>query len=319
MVLADLGANVIKVEPPEGDATRGWGPPWVGDEAAGTRTAAYFLAVNRNKRSIRLDLATARGSRGAAAPAHGADVLVENLRPGALAAIGLHRRGAARVRARPHPSRDLGLRSERSRCRAPGLRLRHPGCRRAHVHHRRRRRGRRTSAQGRRRDQRRRLRSVRGDRDPCRGDRTGPSARRRRPAGGCVAPCLDARGARQPGPERVRVRCVADPPRQCAPEHRPVRDVRDRRRRVGDRRRIRAPVGALLRRPRPWRSRRGSALRDQWGSGREPGRVAARHRITIRNPADGRLDATLEAADIPVGPIADVLPPSTPRRRARCR
>ena len=56
MLLADLGADVIKVEPPEGDATRGWGPPWVGDEAAGTRTAAYFLAVNRNKRSIRLDL-----------------------------------------------------------------------------------------------------------------------------------------------------------------------------------------------------------------------------------------------------------------------
>ena len=56
MLLADLGADVVKVEPPEGDATRGWGPPWVGSEADGTRTAAYFLAVNRNKRSIRLDL-----------------------------------------------------------------------------------------------------------------------------------------------------------------------------------------------------------------------------------------------------------------------
>ncbi|HEX6867938.1 MAG TPA: CoA transferase, partial [Candidatus Limnocylindrales bacterium] len=56
MVLADLGADVVKVEPPDGDATRGWGPPWVGDDGAGTRTAAYFLAVNRNKRSIRLDL-----------------------------------------------------------------------------------------------------------------------------------------------------------------------------------------------------------------------------------------------------------------------
>ena len=56
MLLADLGADVVKVEPPEGDATRGWGPPWVGSEADGTRTAAYSLAVNRNKRSIRLDL-----------------------------------------------------------------------------------------------------------------------------------------------------------------------------------------------------------------------------------------------------------------------
>src|SRR6476659_4494033 len=49
MLLGDLGAEVMKVEPPEGDATRGWGPPWVGSVEAGTRTAAYFLAVNRNK------------------------------------------------------------------------------------------------------------------------------------------------------------------------------------------------------------------------------------------------------------------------------
>ncbi len=57
MVLADLGADVIKVEPPEGDATRGYGPPWVGPAAeGGERVAAYFLSVNRNKRSLRLDL-----------------------------------------------------------------------------------------------------------------------------------------------------------------------------------------------------------------------------------------------------------------------
>ena len=62
MLLGDLGADVVKVEPPEGDATRGWGPPWVGSEADGTRTAAYYLAVNRNKRSLRLDLKTADGA-----------------------------------------------------------------------------------------------------------------------------------------------------------------------------------------------------------------------------------------------------------------
>ena len=59
MLLADLGADVVKVEPPEGDTTRTWGPPWVGetpDGATESTTAAYFLAVNRNKRSIRLDL-----------------------------------------------------------------------------------------------------------------------------------------------------------------------------------------------------------------------------------------------------------------------
>ncbi len=88
MVLADLGADVVKVEPPEGDATRGWGPPWVGDAAAGTRTAAYFLAVNRNKRSIRLDLRTDDGRAILRRLLADADVLVENFRPGGLDRLG---------------------------------------------------------------------------------------------------------------------------------------------------------------------------------------------------------------------------------------
>ncbi len=88
MVLADLGADVIKVEPPDGDATRGWGPPWVGDAAAGTRTAAYYLAVNRNKRSIRLDLRTAAGADVLRSLLRTADVFVENARPGSLERLG---------------------------------------------------------------------------------------------------------------------------------------------------------------------------------------------------------------------------------------
>jgi crotonobetainyl-CoA:carnitine CoA-transferase CaiB-like acyl-CoA transferase len=88
MVLADLGADVVKVEPPEGDATRGWGPPWVGDVAAGSRTAAYFLAVNRNKRSLRLDLRASAGTAVLRRLLVSADVLVENLRPGGLARLG---------------------------------------------------------------------------------------------------------------------------------------------------------------------------------------------------------------------------------------
>lgn len=88
MVLADLGADVIKVEPPEGDATRTWGPPWVGDVDAGTRTAAYFLAINRNKRSIRLDLKSADGAAVLRRLLDEADVLVDNLRPGGLARLG---------------------------------------------------------------------------------------------------------------------------------------------------------------------------------------------------------------------------------------
>ena len=89
MLLGDLGADVVKVEPPDGDATRGWGPPWVGDEADGTRTAAYYLAVNRNKRSIRLDLRQADGRSILRRLIRGADVLVENFRAGGLDAMGL--------------------------------------------------------------------------------------------------------------------------------------------------------------------------------------------------------------------------------------
>ena len=88
MLLADLGADVIKVEPPEGDATRGWGPPWFGDEAAGTRTAAYYLAVNRNKRSLRLDLRQAAGAGVLRRLLADADVLIDNFRSGSLARLG---------------------------------------------------------------------------------------------------------------------------------------------------------------------------------------------------------------------------------------
>jgi len=88
MLLADLGADVVKVEPPEGDATRGWGPPWVGDPAAGTRTAAYFLSVNRNKRSLGLDLRTDAGREVLSRLIARDDVLVENFRVGAFARLG---------------------------------------------------------------------------------------------------------------------------------------------------------------------------------------------------------------------------------------
>lgn len=88
MILGDLGADVVKIEPPEGDATRGWGPPWVGDAEQGTRTAAYFLAVNRNKRAVRLDLKTPSGAGVLRRLLADADVLVENLRPDSLDRLG---------------------------------------------------------------------------------------------------------------------------------------------------------------------------------------------------------------------------------------
>jgi crotonobetainyl-CoA:carnitine CoA-transferase CaiB-like acyl-CoA transferase len=84
MLLADLGAEVVKVERPgTGDDTRAWGPPYADGEAT------YFLGVNRNKRSIALDLAAAEDAAVARDLALRADVLVENLRPGTMARLGL--------------------------------------------------------------------------------------------------------------------------------------------------------------------------------------------------------------------------------------
>lgn len=84
MTLADLGADVVKVEHPAGgDETRSWGPPFVDGESA------YFLAVNRNKRSVIMDLATPAGADAAHELARRADVLVENFRPGVAERLGL--------------------------------------------------------------------------------------------------------------------------------------------------------------------------------------------------------------------------------------
>ena len=83
MLLADLGADVIKVESPAGDDTRHWVPPWRGD------TGTYYLSVNRNKRSIVLDLADDVDVELARRLAARADVVIQNFRPGALATFGL--------------------------------------------------------------------------------------------------------------------------------------------------------------------------------------------------------------------------------------
>ena len=83
MLLADLGAEVIKVEGPSGDDTRTWMPP-VRDEVS-----TYHLAINRNKRAIVLDLLREEDRCAAAELTHRADVVIENFKPGALARFGL--------------------------------------------------------------------------------------------------------------------------------------------------------------------------------------------------------------------------------------
>ncbi|WP_394693656.1 CaiB/BaiF CoA transferase family protein [Hyphobacterium sp.] len=85
--LADLGADVIKVEAPGGDDTRRWGPPWVDHD--GERSAAYYHACNRGKRSIVADFKTEEGRDLVRRLAAQSDVLVENFKHGGLAKYGL--------------------------------------------------------------------------------------------------------------------------------------------------------------------------------------------------------------------------------------
>jgi crotonobetainyl-CoA:carnitine CoA-transferase CaiB-like acyl-CoA transferase len=87
MLLADLGADVVKLEPPAGDETRSWGPPWWGDP--GDRRSAYFASVNRNKRSVVLDLQTDDGRAACQRLLARADLLVHNYRPATAARLGL--------------------------------------------------------------------------------------------------------------------------------------------------------------------------------------------------------------------------------------
>ena len=91
MLLGDLGADVLKVEHPErGDDTRHWGPPFAGEGQNGEAgESAYFLSVNRNKRSVGLDLKDQANLERLKDLAAGADVLIENWRRGALEKLGL--------------------------------------------------------------------------------------------------------------------------------------------------------------------------------------------------------------------------------------
>ena len=85
MLLGDLGADVVKVERPDGgDDTRAWGPPWTDAGAA-----SYYVGLNRNKRSVTIDLNDPEDRELAVRLANRADIVVENFRPGTLARFGL--------------------------------------------------------------------------------------------------------------------------------------------------------------------------------------------------------------------------------------
>ena len=82
-MLADHGAEVIKVEPPQGDEVRDWGPPFKDG------LSAYFAGINRNKRALSLDLSKAAGRDVLLRLLEDADVLIENFKPGGMARWGI--------------------------------------------------------------------------------------------------------------------------------------------------------------------------------------------------------------------------------------
>src|SRR5579872_6611074 len=77
-MLGDHGADVIKIEPPQGDETRGWGPPFLGD------AASYYIGINRNKRGMALDLSRPEAREVLFRLLAGADVMIENFKTGTL-------------------------------------------------------------------------------------------------------------------------------------------------------------------------------------------------------------------------------------------
>ena len=82
-ILGDNGADVVKIEPPQGDEVRDWGPPFDGEDAS------YFIGVNRNKRGMALDLSRQEGRAVLLRLLEKADVLIENYKPGTLEKWGL--------------------------------------------------------------------------------------------------------------------------------------------------------------------------------------------------------------------------------------
>lgn len=101
-LLGDLGADVIKIEHPQGgDDTRGWGPPFVTDkEGRETRESAYFLCANRNKRSVAVDIATPEGQALIRDLAAKSDIVAENFKAGGLAKYGLAYGDLAKINPR---------------------------------------------------------------------------------------------------------------------------------------------------------------------------------------------------------------------------
>ena len=216
-ILGDHGADVLKVEPPQGDETRAWGPPFR-DGAS-----AYFAGVNRNKRGLVLDLKTAGGREALLGLLAGADVLVENFKPGTMEALGPRRPDGERFPRLVH-CRISGFGADGPLGGLPGYDaavqaltglMSDQRCRR-------RRAGAARRAGGRHGE-----RPQRGDRHPARAGR----AKRERPRPVRRHHAVRLRAV-DPPPARgelARRRRAAGPVGQRASQYRALRDVADRR------------------------------------------------------------------------------------------
>ena len=289
MLLADLGADVIKVERPgEGDETRTWGPPYVGGESA------YFLSINRGKRSVALDLARPEAQEALARLARSAARRRRELPAGSRRPARRRLRAARAREPRARLLLDHGLRR-----RAARLRLRDRGRERPDGRHRR---GRRAAAEGRRRGRRRPGRLCRGD------GRARRPRRRSRRADRDLALRRRALGARQRLGLGARHRRGAGAPRQRPPEHRAVRDLRRRRRPDHGRGRERRALPPALRGDRAARPGRGRALPDELrrGSSTAKSSWASSTGSSPRGrPTSGSSGST--RAGVPVGKVRGVL------------
>ena len=201
-VLADLGADVVKVERPgEGDDTRGWGPPFLKDSPArDTREAGYFLSVNRGKRSIAVDLDKPEGQHIVRALAARSDIVLENFKAGTLARFGLGYEDLEGGQSAADLLLDHRLRPDRAAARPGRLRFHDPGHGRPDERHRRaRRQAGRRAAEGRRAHRRHHDRDVRRGR---RAGGAGAAQRDRARATTSISPCSTCSGVpRQPGHE----------------------------------------------------------------------------------------------------------------------
>ena len=273
MMLGDMGADVIKIEPPTGDDTRRWGPPFAGDDAA------YFLGVNRNKRSLTLEYGGAgrpEDSRRPDREGRRADRQFPHRHAGE---VGLHGRMVRRPRAAADPLLDHRLRHQRPAGAPARLRL-HPAGRIRPDEHLRR--ARRRPDQVRRRDRRRLHRHAGVERHP--GGDQFPSSHRQGPEGRTVALRDLAHDADQRRAELSARRPRRRPLRQRPSEHRALHHLPDRGCDDRHRHRQRAPVLALRRGARPSRMGAGRALQQQPRAGRQP----RRYRRQDQRRAGGR-------------------------------